>query len=201
MRVFSNLRYPPGGFKYTDPDGILFTGSSVANLVGKVAEYREANHFPAGDPFAEVNEQLCNRFPAMAVEADRPADGQKLVEQVVRHLRHLSTKLQLKREIRLVSPELASRRAEVCFSCPHNVDWKSLCRPCQLASTGLIAAAVGKRKPAEQLAGRCCTVEGFDLSAAVWLHDDAGCHLWPGGMSHREGPPVDDSPEHSTHQG
>jgi hypothetical protein len=35
----------------------------MAQLVGRVLNYRVINHLPVGDPAAEVNTQLCQNFP------------------------------------------------------------------------------------------------------------------------------------------
>ena len=171
MRIFSTGRYPPGGYRFTDADGNLFEGDSVADVAAKVREYRDVNKFPPGDPEAEVNEHLCQLFPSMAVEVPEVIQNDRsIVARVCETLRGWNRDMQLKRRPELVDLPTAGARADQCVNCKYNVNWHLMCTPCELASTSILDPYVAPARPSTRLKGRACSVAGDDLSVAIFLN-------------------------------
>lgn len=197
MRIFSTGRYPPGGYRFTDNDGTHFEGTSVEDVAAKLREYRDVNNFPPGDPEVEVNEQLCERFPSLAVEVPEIIrDDRTIVSRVCETLRGWNREMQMKRKPVMVDLSTAGTRADTCAGCRHNVNWHLLCTPCELASTSILEPYVSPNKPATRLKGRACEIAGDDLSVAVWLNGssiDTEANCW------RKAPPVDVSESNQTH--
>lgn len=181
MRTFSSFHYPPGGYCFTDSNGIKFEGDSVSDVALKLEEFRTVNGFPVGCPLAEVHEQLCERFPSMEVFTPAPVQDRELVVRVVAKAKEWLDGLAVKRRPALVSTQIANKRAERCLNCVHNLNWRLFCMPSQLASMAPIASVVSPFKPHPRLTGRACEIAGDDLSIAVHLDGpsiETDCECW-----------------------
>lgn len=117
--------HPPGGWTWEEA-GFKFNGTSPEDLAGKIKTAREMNRREIGNPFDEVEELYCKKFPGMGVEVmedvkpDLRSNGLK--DRVMAWLVGVSAKENPK----FAHVGTVRSRAEICAACPMNVnvdDW------------------------------------------------------------------------------
>lgn len=135
IRPNPNL-YPDGGYIFVEGDGTQFRGDSWKNLKGKVADYRERNKLPAGDPETEIFSQYCARVPShcknMTDGPVRVIDGAHSLSLNQRVMQFISNLLEWKRKTAIprVTDSVAAERAAVCASCPRHKPLVQTCQQC-----------------------------------------------------------------------
>ena len=73
---------PPGGWEWAE-NGFKFSGKSPEELAVKVKEHRESNRLPSGDPFDEIEQFYCAKFPDLGFSV---AEAEK--HQTYQHYQH-----------------------------------------------------------------------------------------------------------------
>lgn len=185
MKRFNVNMRPTGGYYFIELDGAKIRGVSWSTLAGAVAGYRQRNRMPAGDPKAEIREQVCKRTPDLCVEvastpeppATRtpgkapPDNGHAMKARVIQWLHALrKLKLQTGQAFKLVPPQEAHAREVVCRNCPMKRAISKGCGSCQqvLAEYRKVVTG-GDREMASDLEG--CHALGIDLRTAVHLDE------------------------------
>lgn len=121
------LHIPPGGWKYTQPQsGFEITGGDYYDLREKVRKHRQINRFITGPELdSEIQEQICSGLSAQARAnfcqgcAASSQEVRSLALEDVRHFLKVA-KEWVGRPV-FVSQIEATRRAEICASCPKNI--------------------------------------------------------------------------------
>jgi hypothetical protein len=153
---------PPGGFKYRDRDGVEHIAPSFDKLVNLVITFRERSGQPTGDPFAEITQHICAKYPRNCFSRAEPFDGAALASAITADITRC-----VDRDFPRVSPEEALARESCCLHCSRIVNWSRHCPSCYRRASDLIAGILGKDVPMK-LQGRACVLARDDLSLAVW---------------------------------
>lgn len=170
--------YPPDGYYFVDAEGVRHTGTSWADLVAKVRDFRVRNGKPIGNPIAEINEFTCERYPQGCREPKKVFPGQanapgvspgaKMAAAVNRWfyavIQALST-----RPSPLVSAAEAQRRADICLKCPRQASFVSHCGTCADAAFRLGLSIRKAKDVANGDSLRGCGILGEDTRTSVWL--------------------------------
>jgi hypothetical protein len=143
MMTFNQNLYPDGGYLFTDRDGTVLRGDSWRDLEKRIRGYRAINNFSPGDPWTELQVQVCARQPSFCrEEGPGPVNGghhsTTLNQRVINWFIHV---IGLKRVNRLprVDDNEARRRADICARCPRQTSLNKACEAC-------IASIVTSRK-------------------------------------------------------
>lgn len=166
------LHIPPGGWKYTQSQsGFLVQGGDYYDLREKVRKHRQINQFVTGPELdSEIQSQICSSLPAQARanfcrDCAASSTTRSLALEDVKHFL-LVAKEWLGKPV-FVSTIEATRRAEICASCPKNIPIAgcTACRNLVKWSTELI----GQRStPFDSRLG-ACEVCGCGNQAQVHL--------------------------------
>lgn len=164
---------PPGGWHYWQGD-VKLEGYSMENLYKVVQDYRAENHLPTGDVKGDVNSFICGNYPrnchgvdsVVVVSVDSPTRQSELLNDITVWAKNILTS---QKQIRLVSDELAEARALTCLNCPKNINWKSGCGSCIVATDRLCASIRQGRDTQNTKKLRGCSVLRHDNRAAVFF--------------------------------
>lgn len=175
MEVNRNL-YPDGGYQFTERDGTRIRGESWKDLEARIRGYRAVNRFDPGDPWAEINIQLCARQPSFCREEGPPVPPQghhslSFNQRVQQWFVHA---LGLKRVNRLghVDDGEAARRAAICARCPAQLSLNHACEAC-LASIKTSREGLLDGRPSRHQNLQPCGVLGEDCQTTVHLQQPA----------------------------
>lgn len=176
-RLTSKGRVPyGGGYRVRDPlSGQELFGVTFEQLMAKAVASRKANGLPMGLGFEdEVETWCCDAQPGECKDVDplKPKRKKLNLDDVVRAAKVLWS---FKRAgSRLVSPEEAERRAQVCIRCPLNSGYQRPCAACHELGDIIRSVTGGGRTSVDQRL-HVCHVCGCSLQAAVWMELEDQC--------------------------
>lgn len=194
---------PPGGWRFPDRSKAATSrdlenaqtqwleSDTHDNLVALVTRYRTDNHLPPGQPEAEVDAHICEKWPHVCgcgtKQAQEDADAPQLVygkpaskrlhERVAGWLANRYSIAQSQDGLATVTPEVAEHRASACIGCEYNVEtWRADatrdCPSCADRIRELDALGYkitqGKESVRKTKLGSCA-ITGQDCAVAVWL--------------------------------
>lgn len=178
--------HPLKNLYFIESDEVRFEGNTLTELVNAVWGYRRRAGLPEGDPFAEVQQQICVRDPGacqeVAVLNRQPvAEDRVLLGKVSARAAELLD-LRMQKKLRFVSRAEADVRADKCASCPFNVDYSG-CTSCQKNLEDILAATLTPQLTHERLNKRACRLAGEELSVSVYVDgqtflNEAPSHCW-----------------------
>lgn len=111
--IRNHAQQPFGGHVFVDPTGHHITAKTVDVLLARIAEFRQANGLPPGNPEAEVEADYRTRFPWLVTPVG--SVPQPVVDPVARWVNRI-WKSPPRKWVESVERE---RRAETCVACPH----------------------------------------------------------------------------------
>jgi hypothetical protein len=158
---------PPGGPRFTHPDGFVSTGVNIPALTRKVAQYRANRSLPpVSEGFARLSQEVEAHICAAMTLEDQDAycvGGHvppKAIHwtEVKRFL--LAMAAWALKGFRSVPQEEATRRAEICAGCPYNVG-TSGCGACRSALLALRSSILKATTPYDDKL-QACGVCGCD---------------------------------------
>lgn len=166
--------YPPGGYEFVDADSIRHVGTSLRDLISKLAAYRTRRGIAPGNPVAEVHGQLCSRFPTRCLNGEPPAadqplpsGAQSLGTRITAWLRSVWTEMSQSR-IEFVDEATVKQRALTCIACPNYSRFPGDCVACsETLNTISFQLRAGRDKFSAPL--RCCSHFGTDLRVDTLL--------------------------------
>jgi len=178
--------FPLSQLYFVEKDGVRFEGKDLHSLVNSVWGYRRRAGLPEGDPFAEVQEQICSRTPGDCQEVAElnrqlvPEDKVLLGKVSARAAEWLNKRM--KHELRFVPRAEQDVRADKCAGCPLNVDLSN-CPSCQKNIGEILDAVANPLVRHERLNKRACKLSGEDLSVSVMLDrqkflEESPSHCW-----------------------
>jgi hypothetical protein len=133
MEVNRNL-FPPDGYVFVERDGSRLRGEGWKDLEARIRGYRAINGMPPGDPWAEIQVQICSRNPSFCHEEGPPVppQGHHSLTFNQRVLQWFVHAIGLKRVDRLgrVDDATAAARAEICARCPAQKSLNHACEGC-----------------------------------------------------------------------
>jgi hypothetical protein len=139
--------FPGAPIRLNDKDrGVVGEGMWFEMLINSVRAYRHANGIPIGLEFeTEVCRVLCQQVPGACEESDprQPPPNRGLSVTDVIHGTVAFTKDIVSGQNH-VSVEEATRRANICRGCRHNVGWSRPCSNWMCAGVGEVMARVGQ---------------------------------------------------------
>jgi hypothetical protein len=163
---------PSGGWVYEHPGtGFKITAPTWNDLVTRIRNYRIANGISLGTNFEEtVGSEVCQQQgwgePRCMQEEPTPLKQRNIgMHDVVNFLRVL--KHWLTKNPTLVEPQEADRRAQICTTCPYNVNVNG-CAGCTNIA-GLIFNTTGDRTTSHDLQLRNCQICGCVNKVQVWV--------------------------------
>lgn len=200
MPLTSTMAVPPGGFYYISPPRI--DGGTFDQLVENVIEYRQANGVPIGNVLAEINDQICARWPqGCGAGAAMSQENPNIFEAITRFA--TAAKNFVTSGFQLVSQEEADRRSAICRQCHNNVQTASShtgCKACGKAKSfiheatwGVAEQGIEQLRPSvlqnrhtsnDTYIGKCGLC-GCDLKLLAWLpletlgYEDWEKNTWP----------------------
>jgi hypothetical protein len=167
---------PYGGvYRWVDPiSKVEVLGTHWEMLMNRIYEERRANSLPCGIEFeAEVEADLCRDYPAEC-ELNDPRFPKKR-GWIPFHEIVAGTKLLLRFKLAgspLVAQEEAERRANICATCPFNVEYHRPCAGLCGELKSLVESIVGAARVSQESRLKSCSLCGCFLGAAVWLPVD-----------------------------
>jgi hypothetical protein len=170
--------YPQGGFRFVDPEGNRFTGTTAVELSDMVREFRQRLGKPIGQPYDEVVAYLCQVDPTACYDTPQPAlrsnrpigvttsaiFGAKVMRWIVRVAEAVGIS-----QIPLVHKSVAIPRAKTCLGCPHQVSWKTGCGGCDGNAIRMSLSVRQGRETPESNSLRACEILGEDTRTSIWL--------------------------------
>lgn len=169
----------PGGYRFTDSDGVLHEAASAEQLHHRVAAYRERNGMPPGDPAREYAAQLCASRPHLCIEEKTrrkgSLNGLPLYTTILTWLANIFSALNQHRTQYNTSPRERQRRAEICGRCKHQVAWRehSGCNSCltdyQVVSKAIMA---GREVHSLETSLQGCSMLGEDTRISVHINQE-----------------------------
>jgi hypothetical protein len=159
MQLRETLITPPGGWRYEQPEtGVVIRATTLKELHDRVVVHRRNNDLNTDKTLSDIHNYLC----ASGAECFDTPQGSDLpsvtVNTVLSALKTMSGGM-------LGSTE-AGRRAEICKTCPMNVEIKG-CFGCRNIIPTITKHILGKQTFG--LEKRGCKVCGCSLSAKVWF--------------------------------
>lgn len=143
-------------------------------LMTRIYAERKANGIPCGLEFEdEVERDLCRDYPAEC-QLDDPRFPRKR-NWLSFHEIIAGTKLLLKFKVSgspVVAQEEAERRANICASCPFNVEFQRPCAGLCGELYSLVQSIIGNLHVSQESKVKSCQLCGCYLGAAVWLPVD-----------------------------
>lgn len=175
LRLKDTATIPPGGWRYIHREtGAVIHGQTYRELIAAVVDFHKANNFPIGLLFeSAVQDQMCRAIGegmdqfCSAVPREHqayPLTTRKIGATEIKAFLKVM-KEWAKTGEPMVSQEEAERRAEICASCPMNIEATG-CRTCQ----GIAAYAAeigGVRKTRLDSSLKTCSVCGCFLRVAI----------------------------------
>ena len=174
---------PYGGpYRWRDPiTKVEILGMNWTMLMNRIYDHRKANSIPVGIELEEeVERDLCRDYPAEC-EINDPRFPKVLARIGFNEILS-GTKLLLKvklENIPLVQREEAERRANICASCPFNVDFQRPCAGLCGELYNVVKAIVGNENVSNSERLKSCSLCGCFLGAAVWLPVDVQLSVLP----------------------
>lgn len=171
--------FPPNGFEFFDAEKIRHTGKSIHDLISNLAAYRTRRGLDAGDPIAEVNEQLCEKYPSRCLNGKPAEKGEatsktrkgSLGTRIAGWLRLVWGKASMKR-IEYASEEQVKARVRICAACPKHVSMPGNCAACaETVNTISFQLRAGRDDLSSLL--RMCDYAATDLRVDVLLQQNA----------------------------
>lgn len=169
--------FPPGGFKYTDPDGVVLSAPDLPKLVKVVDSYRVLRGQPPADSEQLILKQLCTRTPSLCLSNGPTFDGKTLALYVVHDIHQGARNSKLVTQ----SPENAASRLATCADCPNNVNWVKSCATCQKSVATLIPALVHPRPLLPASVNQACLVARDSLALAIYRTNPTALPTAPDG--------------------
>tara|TARA_R100000808_G_scaffold15629_1_gene35981 strand:- start:8348 stop:8947 length:600 start_codon:yes stop_codon:yes gene_type:complete len=164
---------PPDGWRYLVPDTkVLVKGNHFGHLLAKVEEHMSANGIPVPLNLEEyVENYMCGLFPDKCVEVEvktQPDKAKKMtVGDVLRFTAMIGADMMNGRK--RVANEEANRRANVCASCPDNIDPDG-CTGCNRGKMEkLVDALTGSIATPDDSRLKSCRHCGCINRAQVWF--------------------------------
>jgi hypothetical protein len=185
MAIWNESLWPPSGYEFIDSENIRHVGSSLNDLISKVAAYRTRRGLPPGNPISEVNEYLCKLFPTRCKEG--PASSSvtvgstpSLATRITEWLRAVWLRVSQK-QVEFVSEDEVKRRADICKACSLHAALPNGCAACAETFNHLsFQLRAGRDRYSEQL--RVCSRYGTDLRVDVLVvqptQADAPANCW-----------------------
>lgn len=163
---------PNGGWVYVHPDtGFKITAPTWNDLLTRIRNYRLANGISLGVNFEEtIGSEVCAQQgwgePRCMQEEPTPLKIRHVTMQdIVNFLRVL--KSWLLHDPTFVESEEAERRAQICTTCPYNVNVQG-CAGCTNIA-GLIFNVTGSKTTSHDLQLRNCQICGCVNKVQVWI--------------------------------
>jgi len=156
---------------FEDPSGQTLKSRNLKDLVNAVIRFREINGLPPGDPEQEIATKYATKYPWLVREdlsGEKVPQNQSLAsgEAIWRWVQKVWNSPP---KLPLLTPEKYSDRAQICRSCPHNLEFNArleggaeLVRRIYILGRGDGAADCGR-----------CDIQGWLNSLAVMLPDAA----------------------------
>jgi len=167
-------RIMPGGWHYFQGNDKI-TGYSLEDLLENVRDHRLANGIDVGNVYADVEAQVCQKYPAQCrgsrgkIVSDPKAKKIHLTDRIARWASKIGNKNAPK-----VDRGTAEARARICMACPSNVDWQSSgCNKCTKNARQLSAILRGAMEVGDAERLMACSVHGHDNRTAVWIGREA----------------------------
>ena len=178
MRLKNYSQPPYGGvYRVNDPDkGMVGEGYNYESLVNSVKAWRRANGVPIGLDFEpELEQFLCKMYPTECrEETKKPRPDNRLwsMHDIVRGSKVMF--LHAVKGFPLVTQEEASRRSQICSTCPNRVKFH---KPCTGLCPELVAliAAVGHRSTPYDNNQVACGICKCYVKVSVWLPLETQC--------------------------
>lgn len=159
---------PPGGYTYTQEEtNVTMNANSWEGLLDQVAKHRRSNNLPVPFNLSDiVAKQLCERQPEACVKREiKHNPNSKLDLNVALRFTRTLMSAGLKR----VDQQEADRRAEICASCPDNIEPQG-CTPCRASVIKrVINLTVGDRQTTYDSELKSCKYCGCFNKAQVWF--------------------------------
>ncbi len=167
---------PYGGeYRWRDPiTNVEVVGTHWNMLMNRIYDERRANGIPCGIEFEkEVEEALCRDYPAECEINDPrfPRHKARLGFSEIIAGTRLLLKVKLG-NVPLVQQEEANRRANICATCPFNIEFQRPCAGLCGELYSLVKSIIGAASVAGEERLRSCSLCGCFLGAAVWLPVD-----------------------------
>jgi len=164
VRVPNPHLYLP--IEFRDEDLRVHVGTSWADLIDKVRDYRARVSKPPGNPEQEIFEQVCKNNPGSCREtsADRVLPTDDLHKRI---LRWLSNTAEGRKKLRFVSEALARERAAICAGCPRLRGWRGACGTCAASADKIMNELLKGKTHFDQPRG--CGSLREDPRVSVWL--------------------------------
>lgn len=173
---------PPGGWRFTETQSgvpIVIEGDNFQNLVKAVEKHRAANRYEVGNPYVEITDWFCTRYPNFChhFHLGSPTPAAHNQPEVNRRNKiimwtHTAARIPLE-----PSPSKVAERANACAQCPMNQNLRQAlgitgAKCCGNANDDLTRALTLTRRHAEppnkdQLG--FCTAHEFDARTASVL--------------------------------
>lgn len=164
-----------GGYTWVDPiTKVSVYGTHWEMLMNRIYDERRANGIPCGlELEQEVEQSLCQDYPAEC-ETNDPRFPKKLARLGFNEI-IAGTKLLLKVKIGnipLVAMEEATRRANICATCPFNIEFHRPCAGVCGELFNIVKSIIGALTVPNEDRIKSCSICGCFLGAAVWLPVD-----------------------------
>lgn len=178
-KLKARSRVPYGG-EFVTKDrltGIEFRGTTFEMVFNRVVASRKANGLPMGLDFAtEVEGWLCEDHPSECDERN-PAIPRKPRELGMADVLN-GTKVMLAHFLggsKVVSPEEAERRADICAGCRYNVPFRTPCGGICTELLAIVERVIKGRGTSKDASLQSCFICGCVLRAAVWTEIPIQC--------------------------
>lgn len=151
--------------------GLVGTGVNFEALYASVIRFRRSNSIPIGLGLEnELEAAICAKYPDECKETDitvPPKPRTVSYRELLTGTKVMVSLLSAGRP--LVSAEEANRRANICVTCRHNVQFTRPCGGLCPELQKIVATIVGNQKVAAQDDLKSCHICGCYLQSAVWL--------------------------------
>lgn len=166
---------PPGGFHFEDKvNRFRVDGHSYQSVAEALLRYRLENKLPVGNPLKDVLDYVCTNWPHFCSAHNPPILGGNATPSISSRISvWLSALYRTARSSggseNFVAQAEADRRAAICRSCPHNVEWRHGCTGClaSIATLGFTFRAGRASSEEKHLKG--CDIIGQENATAVWV--------------------------------
>lgn len=174
MSLISKQLVPPGGWQYQQGE-IWIDGQTADELIGNIRQHRLSNGLPEGDPWQDIQDQICGAHPSTCL-------GQVVStpNMITTAFERFRTFAQAMLAFTLsggetVDQNTANLRAETCVSCHNNVASEKAkggcasCRSEDIAITNLRKHIIQNKTTASDTKLKTCALCGCDLKLSVWF--------------------------------
>lgn len=153
-------------------------GTARPGLERALTNYRLQNNLPVGNPWLDIVDQVCARYPgwcdaatAATIQAEyfqpKPAGEPRWIDRILEWGAGLMGK-----PVNYVTAEEAAKRALVCKTCPNNETYENQCPSCTTRAHQLFTVLRQNRDtPMWRKLGGCRALS-LCCRAAVWLERD-----------------------------